>query len=289
MRYFIQSFIAVLCVCCALAAPYHANAEPAKTDAFTLHYAMYAGGFQAMTIRMDFTFAADNTDPSYSSILHAKPYGILGHFLPWAGDYSVTGITYDKLFYPQSHIKQSQWREDRDQYIMTYRNRVLASVQKIETEDGKTTTEDMVLNPEMIADSVDIMTAAIRVMQRLDQGQDCNSSSIVFDGKRRFRLDFTAQSNEDLTASRYNIFTGPTFLCQVEMIPLKGYGKKPRGYYKIQEAARKRGQLPQIWFGKIGPDQHPIPVKMLVRSEYGAIFVHLQKITPHPASQQKQQ
>lgn len=276
MRIFLS--ISLLCL---LVLSHSAQAEtPVKTrqtDSFRLHYAMYAGGFQAMTMTMDFTFSAANATPSYQASLHAKPYGVLGHFLPWAGEYSVTGITTNNLFYPLSHTKISQWRDDQDRYVMTYRNHNMISLQKTEIDNGKTTTDNAMPDASFYSGTVDIMTAAIRVMERLDQGQDCTTSSDVFDGKRRFRLGFTPQGTEQLTASRYNMFNGTATVCDVEMFPLKGYKKKPTGYYKIQEAARKRGHLPRVWFGTIGTNKNVVPVKMLVRSEYGAVLVHLQK------------
>lgn len=265
-RFILAAFI----VCCL---PFYS--VTAKAESFTLHYAMYTGGFQAMTVNMDFTFAKDE----YRSELTAKPYGFLGHFLPWAGEYSVSGITHDAVYYPQSHIKISRWRDDMDRYAMTYRDRQLASVEKLETEDGKTAKENMRLDPALTKDSVDIMTAAIRVMQNLHNGKDCATSSVVFDGKRRFRLQFTQKGKEKLTASRYNIFSGDAVICDVEMVPLLGYKKKPQGYYKIQEASRARGHLPRIWFGSAWTNGRPVPVKMLVKSEFGAVFVHLQKVT----------
>lgn len=261
-----------------------------KAEKLDLRYAMYAGGFQAMTIDMQFDFNAPDKAPSYHAALHAKPYGFLGHFLPWAGEYSVTGITKQQQLYPTSHIKISRWREDMDQYDMVYRDGKLVSIEKQTDEDGTSVKEYLVPDPEFTENTVDIMTAAIRTMHRLQNGENCSNASDVFDGKRRLRLSFTDQGKETLSKTRYNIFEGATILCEVEMIPLKGYKKKPQGYYKIQEAARAKGNLPQVWFGQVGTSDDNnsgstksspryVPVKMLVKSDFGAILIHLQNVT----------
>lgn len=258
--------------------------RPAAAEHFTLRYAMFTGGFQAMTIDMDFTFHDAKAVPSYRAELHAKPYGLLGHFLPWAGEYSVTGITKAQNLYPTTHKKISRWRDDMDQYIMTYDDTKLTRVEKLESEDGKTVKELLVPDPEFTDHTADIMTAAIRTMQHLQHNaSSCQNASDVFDGKRRFTLAFHDRGTEALQKSRYNIYNGDSLICDVEMIPLKGYAKKTKGYYKIQEASRAKGHLPRIWFGRLDgntPNRF-IPVKMLVKSDFGAIFVHLQQITHH--------
>lgn len=273
----LSSVRSVCALCCALL--FLAVPTKARSENFTLHYAMYAGGFQAMTLSVAFDFYTAKSIQSYNVKMNAEPYGILGHILPWAGEYKTAGVIDKSLSYPSTHTTISRWREDQDSYSMVFRNKELISVRKIETENGKTTSADLPLDPEFHHGAVDVVTASLRVIQHLQTAGNCTSSSAVFDGKRRFELKFTAQGKEDLTSTRYNMFNGPTDICQVEMIPLKGYKDKPKGYYKIQEAARARGQLPRIWFGQVWPNGRLVPVKMLVKSEYGAVFVHLQKVT----------
>ncbi len=270
----LSSFGAVFCICCLSLAPIHARAE-----AFTLHYAMYAGGFQAMSLAIDFDFTNNKSTSSYAVKMNAQPYGLLGHILPWAGEYKTNGIFEKNLAYPVSHTTISRWREDHDSYFMTFRHKEFVSGHKIEKEDGTTKETKITVDPSFYTGAVDIVTASIRAMQHLQDANDCTSSSFVFDGKRRFQLKFSALGKEQLTKSRYNMFNGSTSLCQVEMIPLLGYKNKPTGYYKIQEAARARGQLPRVWFGAAWSNGRPVPVKMLLKSEYGAVFVHLEKIT----------
>jgi len=43
----------------------------------------------------------------------------------------------------------------------------------------------------------------------------------------------------------------------------------------IQEQGRDRGTLPTVWVGKISEDGPAIPIKILVKTAYGSLFMHL--------------
>lgn len=274
------SLFSVMTLCCLLLCPVtqaaSKNTAPlfGNSPAFTLSYSMYMGGFQAMSLSMDFQF----TRTTYNAEMKAKPYGLLGHLLPWAGEYSVKGHKAGHTLIPDQHIKLSQWQKDKDRYVFRYTNGVLTGLDSLVTEDGKTEKKALAPDKALHNHSVDIMTAAIRLMKELTLEGDCTGSSIIFDGKRRFRLDFSDKGVTTLDASRYNMFKGKAHICEAEMIPLLGYKKKPQGYYKIQEEARARGQLPRVWMAQAWKDGPFIPVRMLVKSEFGAVFVHLKHI-----------
>lgn len=269
----------LMTACCLLLCPV-AHATSAQTPLFgnsrdfTLSYSVYMGGFQAMTLSMDFHLAGT----AYQAEMKAKPYGLLGHLLPWAGEYSVKGHKTGKTLVPDEHIKLSQWQKDKDRYVFRYTNGVLTGLDSLVTESGKTEKKALAPDASLHKNSVDIMTAAIRLMNELTTEGDCTSSSIIFDGKRRFEMNFSDKGVETLRASQYNSFKGKAHICEAEMVPLLGYKKKPQGYYKIQEEARSRGQLPRVWMAQAWQDGPFIPVRMLVKSEFGAVFVHLKKI-----------
>lgn len=211
--------------------------------------------------------------------MKAKPYGVIGGLLPWAGVYTTRGLRNGLTLTPENHKKQSQWREDKDQDSFVYSKGVLVSLKRINGEKKPAVEENVALDPALHKGAVDLLTGALYPLMHVNAGKSCDGSVTVFDGKRRYDLKFTKKGKETLVASKYNIFSGEALVCQIEMIPLAGFKGKKRGYYKIQEEGRAQGQLPKIWLGKLWADGPYVPIKILLKSEYGAMLVHVEKVT----------
>lgn len=253
--------------------PPKSSLETAKP--FTLNYGLYAGGFRALNVSMAFNVSTK----TYGIAMNAKPHGVIGSLLPWAGEYTTKGTRNGLTLTPQTHSKLSRWREDQDTDSFVYKNGVLVSLTRVDETKKPVKTEHVVLDPVLHKDSIDLLTGAMTPMMSLNAGKGCNIAAVVYDGKRRYTLKFTQLGTETLTPSKYNIYGGKAQICEIEMIPLDGFKGKKRGYYKMQEEGRAAGQLPRVWMGEIWPNGPIMPVKILLKSEYGAILVHLEKIT----------
>ena len=253
--------------------PVSAN-QTALDDRFA--YGLYAGGIRALDIELGFHLHPDR----YDIAMKAKPYGLLGGLLPWAGHYTTTGKHQASKLIPQSHLKVSQWRDDKDTDKFTYENGVLVSLKRTDTEKKPLKEENVPLDKTLHQGSVDLLTATLYPLMQMNDGKACDAAIDVFDGKRRFVLKFTKKGTETLVASKYNMFSGKTVICQVEMIPVAGFKGKKRGYYKLQEEGRAQGQLPKIWMGRAGKNGAYVPVKIMMKSEYGAVLVHVEKNLP---------
>lgn len=242
---------------------------------FTASYGIYGGGFQALAIQIDYDF--DKTH--YSADMRAKPYGVLGRLLPWAGDYATKGVVKKGVLIPQQHDRISAWRDDKSHLVMTYKDGALDQLKEINDEKGKNTSQIITVPKDMSEDTVDLVTAVTDMLVQSTDKNDCSYAKEIYDGRRRFRMTFKDEGTQKLTKSAVNIFTGTAHLCRMELIPLKGFKGKPRGYYRIQEDARTNGgELPVVWLGRAWDGGPMIPVRMMVKSEYGTVLMHLQKI-----------
>lgn len=250
-----------------------AFAAPLKQD-YTIAYGLYAGGFRALDITMRF----ENSDKTYGLTMKAKPFGVIGSLLPWAGNYTTTGTRSNAALIPSLHKKQSQWREDKDQDSFVYKKGILVSLKRIDGEKKPAIEQNIPLDPAMTKDAVDLLTGALYPIARINENKACTGKVTVFDGKRRYYLKFTEKREETLSKSEYNLFSGKALVCQIEMIPLAGFKGKKRGYYKIQEEGRAQGQLPKIWLGQLWEGGPYVPVRILLKSELGAILIHAQKV-----------
>lgn len=280
-------FRSLTCLICCLAlwgaAPVAARANTYK---FEIAYDIYAGGMHLIDITQQFQMS----DTAYSSTLVAKPTGFFSKIVPWEGRYSTTGIVKSGQLIPSRHEKTSRWGNERDETIMVFNaNGQLTRMTDNDWINGKAKppAKDITPDPALTNNAVDLVTAVLQMLQHAqDSGvqtkQACQSTNTVFDGKRRFAMQFTDLGKSTLDKSKYNAFSGPARRCQIEIKPLAGFKGKKRGFYKIQEDSRAQGQLPSLWLvpawsTPVGAP--PIPARMLIKSEYGAILVHATKVT----------
>lgn len=243
------------------------------TGRYVLEYGVYGGGFQAL----DIDVVIDMEKNNYDARMNAKPYGVLGKLLPWAGLYETEGTIKKGALVPDHHDKTSAWRDDRDRLVMTYKNGALIKAEKIVNEGKNKKTEILQPPPAYHTNTVDLVTNILAMLRESSFKDRCDFAQDVFDGKRRFRMTFKDKGVTTLQKSALNAFEGKARICAIELIPQEGFaGKKPRGFYKIQEDARKQGTLPIVWLGRFWKGGPLVPVRMLVKSEYGTVIVHLQ-------------
>jgi hypothetical protein len=283
-----SSFLALIAV------PAHAaeRGSPANTAVavsqnaryhFDVNYDIYAGGMHLIDVIM--TFRQNNA--TYSAGMTAKPSGFFSKIVPWEGQYSTNGKIVNSSLAPILHTKTSRWGKEHDETIMHFDTRgQLTKMTDREWIHGKTPPAPKTVTPDsnLTNNAQDLVTTVVRMLYHAQQTglntkEACNSTHTVFDGKRRFTMQFTALGETTLQKSRYSAFSGKAQRCQIEIKPLAGFKGKKRGFYKIQEDSRKNGELPSIWLMPAWENGPPVPVRMQIKSDYGAIIVHAAKVT----------
>lgn len=249
------------------------NTAPAKAeDTHHLVYEVYAGGIHAVQAKVDLNF---NTKGRYSAFVGAKTRGFLGSLVPWHGTFESEGwVEKDGRYAPQHHKSIATWRGvDKTKDYLYNRD---GSFKSLTVFEGDQEPEKKEIADKVTNGTTDILSATMEVMKFVGSGGDCSGTSEVFDGKRRFEQKFVHQKHEDLKPTKYNIFDGRTAVCTVEVKPINGeWSKKPRGWLSIQEQGRKRGTMPTVWMGTVHDGDPAVPVKILVKTAYGALFMHL--------------
>lgn len=235
-------------------------------------YEVYAGGINAVTAEIDVEQTPQNR---YSMVMSAFTKGFLGALAPWKGTFETHGwVRKDGMDQPELHRSTAIWRDEEEVKEYSYDkqgNFVGYSIKDPENDGKKKEVE-----AELVQGTVDVLTATLNVMNEVAHGGSCAGAAEVFDGSRRFKMEFRFEDNEELVTSRYNVYQGPSQRCVVEVTPIAGkWHDKPRGWMSIQEQGRQKGSLPTIWFAKIDPEGPAVPVKIRVKSEYGAMFMHL--------------
>lgn len=235
-------------------------------------YDVYAGGIHAVQAEL----RMDMSDPQhYALSLDAHTRGFLGALVPWNGSFESTGwVMAEGDYQPEMHQSTAVWRKETE--VKSYHYNKDGSFKGLRIKDHDKPAFDKKVDAELTHGTIDVLTATLEAMWRVGQGGDCAGQADIFDGKRRFVLKFTPKDKQHLTPSKYNIFEGDAQRCTAEVIPDGGaWHEKPRGWMSIQEQGRKKGTMPTIWMGKVNENGPAVPIKILVKTDYGALFMHL--------------
>lgn len=246
-----------------------AEAAPVKTS-HTYDYKVYAGGINALDAQIKLTQDKD----SFDMRAKAKTAGFLGALAPWSGNYVTTGFMKSGTPKPLSHVATSTWRDEVE--TKTYNYNRDGSFKNLTIIDEGVDESPKSVDSALTKGTVDLLTATLAVMQKSTNAQKCEGSSDIFDGKRRFTLNFKPQGIKQLTASKYNIYEGPALKCAIEIEPKGGkWHEKPRGWLSIQEQGRKKGALPTLWLAQVHEGAPAIPVRAEVKTQFGTLLMHL--------------
>lgn len=261
--------MSAIIISAALSAP----AAAANANLQKMEYDVYAGGFHVVEAHLD----SDLRKPGrYHLELGARTRGFLGRLAPWHGVFKTDGWRDDKTgaVRPELHQSITTWRDDEE--TETYKYARDGSFREYSVKDDKNDGAPRVVAAELTQGTTDALSVTFDVMQSVAANGKCEGSDEVFDGKRRYTLIFKEQRRVTLDKTRYNVYAGPAVECTVEVKPGAGkWHEKPRGWMSIQEQGRARGTIPTIWLASLQEGGPAVPVKIMVKTEYGALFMHL--------------
>lgn len=246
-----------------------ARAEPGVQ---TLTYDVYASGFHVVEAELKIDLSQNGR---YDIFADGGTRGALKALAPWDGTFETKGwILKDSVYQPEVHKSTAVWRGSPD--VKEYFYGRDGSFKKLRTQEDEEPIEDIEVEDELTQGTIDVFSATLSMLENIGAGNECAGASEIFDGKRRFEMIFNHEGYQDLARSSYNLYEGPSTMCTVEVKPISGkWHKKPRGWLSIQEQGRERGTMPTVWVGHIGENNTPVPVKVMVKTAYGTLFMHL--------------
>lgn len=244
--------------------------KPAEKQ--TMLYDVYAGGIHAVKAQLDVSY--QNND-RYDMKIDARTIGFLGKLVPWSGTFETHGWRGENnMIQPEIHRSVASWRGDED--LTEYQYGRDGGFQKLRIVEASKDKTPPTVDPELVKGTMDVLTGMLEVMQNIQSDGKCEGTSEIFDGKRRFEMVFNHDMEEVLIPTDYNVYSGPSSRCQVEVKPGKGeWHVKPRGWMSIQEQGREKDSMPTVWFAKVSDEMPAVPVKVRVKTEYGTLFMHL--------------
>lgn len=237
----------------------------------TWHYDVYAAGLHAVEADLTLGFSGRNR---YDVRLDARTRGFLAALVPWDGTFETKGWKLGKDRYqPEIHRSTATWRDEFEnkEYRYSRGGKFLGYRVEIKGKKPKTRYEH-----DLADGTTDLLSATLAVMEKVAQNGGCKGRAEIFDGDRRYGVEFRSQGRETLSPSEYAPFSGLAERCEVEVFPAGGtWHSKPRGWMSIQEQGRIQGALPTIWLAQMDKDGPAIPVRIRVKTEFGTLFMHM--------------
>lgn len=113
--------------------------------------------------------------------------------------------------------------------------------------------------------TIDQLTAYLALARSLARRGSCTLGLAVFDGRRRYDLNFT-----DATAESLPGFAGTVQVCRMSRLRIAGF--------PIDRGSSERTDQGKLWFARLLADELMVPVRMEFDSEFGTFTAELAEL-----------
>jgi hypothetical protein len=255
----------------------------------TADYAVFASGFRTLAAQANIREGQDD----YGTYVTIKTDGLLKSFAPWSGILTSIGTFAPETGQrrPELHAFDNIWRGTNKRVEQRYDEK--GALKNVVIKEDKRADEIKVADPALTDNATDILSAALEISRVIKDTDSCTSKQAVYDGKRRFIMEFDEQKRDNFKASKYNSYSGEAIKCIIKITPDGGkWRDKKRGWMSIQEQSIEKGHPPYIWFGKVTATNKDetksaawIPVKLQVKTSYGTLMLHLKNANMRETNQ----
>ena len=120
-----------------------------------------------------------------------------------------------------------------------------------------------------LGDVIDPITAFMRVIEKINEQNNCDKSFKVFDGRRRYNLKIKTIGNNVIDNDRPKSYKGNVLICGLRVFPIGGHRLKTK--WKPNED--KISDF-KVFFGK-NLNEDYIPVRVQIEKWFGTIVIRL--------------
>jgi len=236
----------------------------------SLGYKIYAGGLHAFSFDAEVALAPAH----YEMALDLRTDG----WLDWIWSFSIMaqalGSAGPQGLSPQRFRTESLWRDQRRWVEISYdaAGRPTAEVDPPPEEDER----DPVPEAERVG-TLDPISAALALVDRLMRTQRCGGEVKIFDGRRSFEASAAHLGEQSLTASDIAPYGGAATACRLSVRPSKGFWKNPDYPPEPQEVT--------VYLRAVVPDGPPLPVRIEADTRFGGVRAHLISAEPAGSAQ----
>jgi hypothetical protein len=257
---------ATFLLCLLAAAPAFADVQKIQDTNVNAQYEIWGGGLHLL----DANLAIKLQKEHYDARLHANTRGMIDRFFPWWDDVHSEGNIHPDLMETLLHVSTNSWLGKINSVSLVYDGKGGFLKRVVVPTPAEENREEVA--PELTKNTQDLISAAMTLLQRFSQGESCNQTLAVYDGKRRFNLKFVAVGSEDLPPNRYGIYHGPAMQCDMTIERVAGFWKTYQTNWTEDGDAKMRLSF---WLAPILPGGPVIPVRARTYGDFGTVFIHL--------------
>jgi len=242
-----------------------ALAAPAELD-----YQVYFGGLKALALAAEI----DLSSARYRVRLSAHTEGLIDWIVDWTAQSASEGLVAGGALQPVRHNTVSTVRGNRRDTTLAFHRdgSIDASVEPpIEADDREP------VSAEQVHGALDPISAVLIAAHEVAAHGSCDQRVKVFDGRRRYDLEFRDGGPDTVQPSEYSSFSGAATLCLFRYIRIAGY-EKPGGRWGNPYDADR---IYRVWLAPIVPGLPPLPVRIEAEGTFGNLIVHLVEAGKH--------
>lgn len=258
----------------ALPALLPTRAAAVEKSAVDLRYKIYVGGFHIADIKLDLDLAPEN----YDIAAKVQTSGMVGRMFPWWMRAYSKGQIVGAGVMPVTAGQRNSWK-GRERYIdMRFKD----GVARIERIAPKPETDDRDKVPvAMRTGVVDLASAIVSIIRKMDNSDSCSAQVAVFDGRRRYDLIARPDGVEKLRPSGYTPYVGDTVNCELWIRKKVGFKRTDKSGWNDE------GRKARVWLGKAFADVPPVPIRVTLNTPLGGLVAHLSAASHNAGGKQE--
>ncbi|MDA1098330.1 MAG: DUF3108 domain-containing protein [Proteobacteria bacterium] len=242
-----------------MASPGRAENDSEPRPRIELAYNIYLGGFLAGTV--DLTVEADGKHYRINSAF--RSHGVLDFLIGFKRQNDVLGEIADRTVKPTKYAASGVWGGEARSVLINY---TAASGLRFTARPSAFEDKREPVPSHLLPGTKDPFSALYQAILRYHDGNECDGSSKVFDGRRRYDILFEAIAGGPVAGPLYS---GTAQICRLRQIPIAGFSQRtwlPR---------LMRPEWTDIWMAKVRDDLPVLPARLEADAGLGAMVAHL--------------
>jgi len=235
---------------------------PARAEVVA-EYAVRYGPLTVLSLRA----TTESADGRYRTTTEAHTVGVAGVVFPWHASATTEGRLMASGMQPLTHRSSGEYRGQQRSVVIDYNTAsgIVAAIQPAADDDYRDAVP-IALQQE----TVDPLTATLSAL-----ASNCHGTVRVFDGRRRYDMQFTDLGEVDTPRSLDTIYSGPARCCRSEMQPIAGF-------WRTGPQHDERPSRLDSWIAVPRPGLPALPVYLELSSQRGTLSIHLTSVTADP-------
>lgn len=239
-----------------------------QPETFKFNYEVYAGGLHGISASLEIK----QNSADYHIKTTVKTRGIISWIYPLKATYISFGKINKNELLPEKYESVSKVRSKTKIKTLEYDDKGIITA-KIINKNGKINRTE-ITDRKLAEGAVDFLAVWQEMMLKVKDGKGCSQEVPVFDGKRRFNLNFKSKGESEIAKSKYSFFKGTASECLLDVEPT---GDRPKNSWFWHRSGKHEKQNPiRIFMASVEKNTPPIPVRIEIDSNgFGSIIAHL--------------